>query len=302
MQKKVLLAGGTGMIGRQIQTILKSKGYLPAILTRGDSLPEKNIYHWDPVKKTIDSKALDQCFGVINLAGTNIGQWPWTKARKQEIASSRIESTTFLMEQIRTAPHPPEVYINASATGFYPDEDQDWLLEDHAPDNDFLGTTCHRWESAVHQNATGNCRVCIVRIGLVMSTRGGIYPKFRLGTYFKMGVKLGSGNMYYSWIHLEDLARMFVFLLENKTCQGVYNGVSPHPLTMKSWMEVLAEFHKTWLTLPLPAWLLKLLLGDFAQLLLKGGRVSAQKIQAAGFTFNWPEWKPALEDLNKRST
>lgn len=108
------------MIGRQTQTILKSKGYLPAILTRGDSLPEKNIYHWDPVKKTIDSKALDQCFGVINLAGTNIGQWPWTKARKQEIASSRIESTTFLMEQIRTAPHPPEVYINASATGFTP--------------------------------------------------------------------------------------------------------------------------------------------------------------------------------------
>lgn len=301
MQKKVLLAGGSGLIGQRIQQLLRAEGYQPAILTRGKSQPDKGRYHWDPAQNSIDPEALNQCYGVINLAGTNIGQWPWTAARKKSILDSRLESTTFLLEQVRSQTNPPQVYINASATGYYPDAGDEWLIEDHAPDVDFLGRTCTQWENAVHRQQPLPFRTCLVRIGLVMSNQGGMYPKMRLGTQFKLGVTFGKGSMYFSWIHIDDLARMFVFLLGNVQSQGIFNGVAPHPLPMKKWMQQLTSFRNSWLTLPVPAWLLKLILGEFAQLLLKGGRVSADKILQEGFDFKWPEWPAALRDIEKRN-
>ena len=300
MQKKVLLAGGSGLIGQQIKHELQSKGYRACLLTRGKSRPDQGVYQWDPAEKEIDPEALAGCYGVINLAGANMVRWPWTAARKRLLVDSRVQTSAFLIDRILAEKQFPEVYINGSASGYYPDRDEEWLHEKIAPGEDFLGRTCALWEGAVTNRQPLPFRTCIVRTGLVASTRGGIYPLITLSMHVKIAGYLGRGQMYYPWIHIEDMGRLMVFLLENKTSNGVYNGAAPNPLPMKLWIKSLADYKKSWFTLRIPAWLVRSVTGSFSQILLKGARLSADKIMREGFTFNWPDWPEAIQDLECR--
>lgn len=300
MQKKVLLAGGSGLIGRQIRKELQAKGYHVCILSRGKSQPGQGIYHWDPFQGIIDPEALSGCYGVINLAGAAMVRWPWTTSRKQLLVDSRVRSTAFLIDQILRSKQYPEVFINGSASGYYPDRNDEWLREDTAPDDDFLGKTCALWEAALTDREPLPFRTCIVRTGLVTSYRGGIYPLITMSMHLKIAGYLGRGEMFYSWIHIEDMARLMIFLLENKNSSGSYNGTSPQPLTMKSWVQTMARQKKAWITIRIPAWIIRLFTGSFADILLKGGRLSADKIQREGFKFRWTDWPAAIRDLESR--
>ena len=289
---RVVIAGGTGLIGKQLSSHLISKGYEVKILSRqsGDGR-----IHWDPDQRVLDASQLEKVHAVINLSGANIAGWLWTSRRKRVLYSSRLNSTTVLVEAINKLHHPPKVLINASAIGYYPDLGDQWQDEAFAPDQDFMGHLCLAWEKALDPLRPEVRRVWL-RTGLVLSRDGGILPRLRFSFMFKIGVYFGKGDMYYSWIHIEDICHMIEHLLR-QDISGPVNAVAPEPVTMKSFMSALARMHRPAFLFGMPSGWLKWVLGDFAQVLLKGQRIRPEKILSSGFTFRYPTLISALAGL-----
>ena len=296
-QQKVLITGGSGLLGQRLTLLLQQKGYQVAHLGRKGGEKNGVITHpWDPAQSLLDPKVLEGVDHVIHLAGAGVADKTWTTARKQVIRNSRTQSTKLLVDAIDFLPKKPKSLLSASAIGFYGNADKQLCTEESPVGNDFLASVCADWEEAAAP-AANFTRLCMVRIGIVLSTEGGALPKMMLPFRFFAGGVLGSGKQMMSWVHIDDLCEMFLFLLENEQCHGIYNGVAPLPVEHYTFMKALGRAMRRPLWMWVPAFALRLALGEMADTVLGSQFVSNEKIQQAGFRFKHETVYQALTAL-----
>ncbi len=301
MNATVLISGGTGLVGTRLTQLLQEKGYTVTHLSRSVSGDEKvKTYQWNIEKKEIDPEALIGVDYIIHLAGAGIADKRWTDRRKELILKSRTESTKLLQDSIaKLGNHTIKAFVSASAVGYYGiDTGGAWMNEDSPSGDGFAAEVTRHWEAAVDEINQLNLRVVKIRIGIVLSEKGGALVKIMQPIKLGVGAPLGRGGQYMSWVHLDDLCRLFMFTLEQNGMQGVYNGVAPNPATNHELTKKTADVLNKPLFLPnVPAFVLKLLLGEMAQVVTGGNRVSSKKTEEAGFEFKHTELRPALGDL-----
>jgi uncharacterized protein len=297
---RILITGATGFVGQNLVSALGQTHELVA-LTRDIMAAERQLGRRVTQYLGLDElESLDGFDAIINLAGEPIANKRWSDAQKQRICESRWQLTEALVERLRHCYKPPQVWLNASAIGFYGRQGGQPLVEEETRIHpEFTHDVCRRWEELAQEASDYGCRVCILRIGLVLGREGGalakMLPAYRLG----LGGPLGDGQQYLSWITLEDLVAAFAFLLEQESCQGIYNATAPHAVPQREFSRLLAQaLHKPhWLHTP--GWLLRLLLGEMADLLLYGQNVVPQRLLEAGFHFRHPELAGALKSVLK---
>ena len=301
--KTVLMTGGTGLIGTRLTELLQKKGYQVAYLTRGT---EKKIpagvktYRWNIAGNQLDDAALLEADHLVHLAGAGIADARWTDERKREIIDSRTKTIELIANRLAVLPHKIQSFVSASAIGYYgADTGSEWISEQYTPGLDFLADVCVAWEAAADQVAALGVRTVKMRTGIVLSDQGGALPKLTAPMKFGMGAPLASGKQYQSWIHLDDMARMYLEALENPAWSGAYNGVAPHPVTNADLTKAAAEVLKKPLWLPhVPEFSLKLAFGEMAVVVTGGNYILNQRVRLeTDFKYEFPYLKPALEDL-----
>lgn len=298
--RNILITGGTGLVGRQLTQLLKKNGYEVALLSRGKSRSStEKTFHWDPVNQTIDKEAILWADAIVHLAGAGVADKRWTKAWKKEIADSRVLGTRLLATALKTIEnHSVKTVVCASAIGIYGADTGPELLEEASSEGtDFLSVVTKNWETEAEQVATLGIRTAILRIGIVLSPDGGALQKMAAPIKAGVGAVLGTGNQYISWIHVGDLCEMFLKALNDETMFGTFNAVAPNPVTNREFTLALAnKLHKK-IGLPaVPAFALKLLLGQMSEVLLGGNNVSCRKILETGFQFKYRTLDSVLND------
>lgn len=298
MNKRVLITGGSGLVGRYLCKELGSRGYEVHVLTRATDKADQGqvrYFTWDVEKGRIDSACLEGVSHIIHLAGENIGALPWSNRRKKAIVDSRIDSISILYRHMEIIPNQVEAVISASATGYYGDRGAEVLAEDHPARKGFLGETCQRWEKAVQDGERLGLRTVSLRSGVVLAPEGGMYSKVRNMARRGLGVIFGSGQQYLPWIHIEDAVRGYIHAMESPAMTGAYNLVAPEQVTLAAFTKQLAAFFgKTIWTPPVPVMMLKIVMGQMSQLLLDSTRASANKLQQSGFQFRYPSLEQAI--------
>ncbi|MBI5916124.1 MAG: TIGR01777 family protein [Bacteroidetes bacterium] len=299
----ILISGGTGLVGTHLSRMLQASHHTVLHLSRRQDLnAEFPAYAWDLDQKTIDQQAVDRADCIVNLAGAGIADQRWTPARKRLLIGSRVDSTLLLKAAIERRPTPLRAFVSASAIGYYGNRGEELLSENDLPGTgSFLAETVTQWEQAVGEIAATGQRTVVIRIGIVLSTQGGALEKILLPFRFFSGAYFGNGQMWMSWIHIDDLCRMFIEAVENEQLSGTYNGVPPHPARNRDLVfSVKTALGKPAVILPAPEFALRTVMGEMADMLFDSTRVSSQKTEAAGFTFQFPDLLPALRDLLRR--
>ncbi|MBL0520490.1 TIGR01777 family oxidoreductase [Aeromonas enteropelogenes] len=295
---KILITGGTGFIGRRLVAHLKVNHEV-VVLSRQGSRAYTLLGHDIKVLDSLDRlDDLNDVDAVINLAGEPIAAGRWSEQRKQLLCDSRWLLTEQLVDLIKLSTTPPKVLINASAIGWYGRQDDAPLDEQcQTPHDEFTHQLCQQWETLAQEARSRLTRVCIVRIGLVLGTDGGALPKMLPPYRFGLGGPMGAGNQVMSWIHVQDLVRAILFLLEHGECDGIFNCTAPHPVSNREFSQALAHtLHRPHLFF-VPAALLRLMMGEASDLLLTGQHVLPARLQQAGFHFTYPELPQALTNL-----
>lgn len=294
--KKILITGGSGLIGRAVTSQLQKQGYEVAWLSRKPKKQQK-VFLWDVDKTTLEEEALHWCDGIIHLAGEGVADKRWTDKRKKQILVSRTQSSRLLFEAIQRLGRRPEVFVSASAVGYYGFDTGNESIDEESPQGaDFLAEVVARWEEEVLKIQTLGVRTVLLRTGTVLDKKGGALREMLKPP---VAAPLGSGRQYMSWIHLEDLAALYRFALSHPL-SGVYNAVAPHPVTNKQLTQLAAkEKGKPFLPIPVPGFLLKTVLGEMAEMVIGGSKVSSRKIEGESFHFKFPFIKEALEDIYK---
>lgn len=296
----ILIGGGSGLIGTTLSEMLTEKGHKVIHLSRKQNLEAKfPKYAWDLKKGTINMDAINQADYIINLAGAGVADQRWTDARKKEIINSRVDSTLLIKKAVEKSLNKPKAIIAASAIGYYGDRGAEILKEDSSPgDTGFLPESTRIWENAISELTNLSTRIVKIRIGIVLSTQGGALKPFILQDKFRLGSYFGNGEQFYSWVHIEDLCRIFIYAIENENIKGTFNGVGPNPVSLYNLVKGIAEAqNKSVLMLPVPAFMIKLGMGEMAEIVLSSTRVSSEKIVKQGFKFNYPELTPAIQNL-----
>lgn len=298
---KILLTGGTGFVGTHLTSRLLSEGHGVTILTR--SLKAAQISHanisyleGDPTKKGAWQEKIQDHEAVINLAGASIFA-KWTEEHKKAIRESRINTTRNIVESIPTRTDQSFTLFSASAVGYYGFHEDEELIEDSPPGNDFLAQVAHDWEDEALKAKEKVGRVVITRFGIVLGEKGGALGQ--MVPLFKkyLGGPVGSGNQWFSWIHIKDLAEAFVFLINHPALSGPFNFCSPNPVRNKDLATVLGKILNRPSFLPAPGFLVKLVLGEFGSVILKGQRVIPRRLLDNGFQFQYPDLEKALQDI-----
>ena len=298
---KILITGGSGMIGREISQQLLARQHEVVWLSREPRANSLNIpeYGWDPDKGNIDTTALTGVDTIINLAGATLNQ-RWTPTYKSEIIRSRVDSLRLLYDTIHEKGFPVKSLLSASAVGYYPHDYQKEYTENDAPGNDFISMVCQKWEQEAQNFENLNIRVVRCRIGIVLSEKGGALKELAKPIRYGLGAPLGNGRQWMAWIHLADVAGIFVFLAEHSHLTGIYNVVGPSNVTNSELTKAVARVLQKPQFLPkVPAALLKLVLGEMSRIVLISNKVSNKKISAAGYDYQFPELQPALQQLLK---
>lgn len=291
------------MIGTRLAELLIDAGYEVALLSRqsGAGHSHYQTFRWDPRHDTLDPAAIRYADYIINLAGSSVSDGKWTEERKREIMESRLNGTTLLAKELAKGEHHVRAFLSASAIGIYGDSGDKLVNEEtppSAPADDFLADVSRQWEQAAHQVESLGIRTIIARIGIVLSTEGGALPQMARPIKLMAGAPLGSGKQFMSWIHLDDLCRLLIQMLDEPQWQGTYNAVSPNPVTNQAFTETLADVMHRPLVLPkVPAFALSLVMGEMSEIVLASQRVSADKVLSQGFTFEYPNLKAALESF-----
>ncbi|HUC80182.1 MAG TPA: TIGR01777 family oxidoreductase [Flavisolibacter sp.] len=303
----ILITGGTGMIGSAITKALLQKGHSVMVLTRKAKAPKGGIVYkeWDIEKGTIDKTAIAEADYIFHLAGANVADGRWTKKRKQEIVDSRVNSGQLLVKSLKEITNNVKAVVSASAIGWYgPDPvipNPKPFTETDAADDAFLGKTCQQWEGAIWPVADIGKRLVIYRIGIVLSNEGGAYAEFKKPLKFGVAAVLGSGKQIVSWVHIDDLVRLFIKAMEDGNMQGVYNAVAPHPVSNKELIMAIAKSrNKFFIPAPVPSVALKIALGEMSIEVLKSATVSSRKVEEAGFRFLHPTITNAVNNLEKK--
>jgi uncharacterized protein (TIGR01777 family) len=297
-KKHILITGGTGLIGLNLTKQLLAKGYRVSNLSRSPGKnPEVKTYLWDVNKGEIDAQCIDGVDTIVHLAGAGIADKPWTAKRKQEIIDSRTKSIELVYSLLKNKKHQVKSVVSASAIGFYSDRGDELMTELSPPSNDFMAECCIAWENAVDEGLKLGLRIVKYRTGVVLDN-GGALAKLAMPVKLYVGSPLGSGKQWVPWIHWQDVIDMYLYAIENDNLTGPYNMVSPNPVTNKQLTQAVAkQLHKPMWLPNVPAFLLKLLLGEMATVVLGSTKVSAQKIEEAGFTFKYPSIGTALKEI-----
>lgn len=296
MTKKILITGASGLIGSALSELL-SKNHSIVKLGRTKRENENSSFVWDIKKNGIDLNAFDKVDTIVHLAGSNVGDKRWTNSWKKEILDSRIQSTKLLFDTIRKNNHPIKTFVSASAIGYYGFEGHSVFEEESAPGKDFLAQVTRQWEEEVDKISSLGIRVVKIRIGIVLSKRGGALEKMVQPIKYGIGSPLGSGNQHLSWIHINDLCGIFSKSIEDEKMKGAYNAVS-NWTTNAEMTKTIAKILNRPLWLPnVPSFALKIILGEMADIVLNGSKVSSEKIRQTGFHFKFNNLEGALTDL-----
>lgn len=299
---KICITGGTGLIGRRLTTLLSEKGHEILILTRNKKTATHNLHYaqWDIDSNTIDADAVRSCDAVIHLAGAGVADKRWTAKRKAELLNSRTQSSQLLVKMLQENKGNVKTVVSSSAIGWYgPDDGKKAFTESDAASSDFLGETCRLWEESISPVTALGIRLVKLRTGIVLSNDGGALKEFKKPLRFGIASILGSGRQIISWIHIDDVCRMYMHALENISVEGVFNAVAPAPVSNKELTLQLAKKMRgrAFITAPVPSFVLQLMLGEMSIEVLKSTTVSAQKIQQSGFQFLYPTIEAALHEL-----
>ncbi|TDO26972.1 TIGR01777 family oxidoreductase [Sediminibacterium goheungense] len=306
--KTVLITGGTGMVGRYLTQLLIQKGYRVNWLSRqqGETNVQGNriqVFQWDIEKQIINEEAISSADYIIHLAGAGVAEKRWTKQRKQEILDSRTKSSALIVKAMKEIPNQVQAVVSASAIGWYgPDNTKNLkpFTEDMPVHPGFLGDTCKAWEDSIAPVHTLlQKRLVRLRIGIVLSNTGGAIAEFKKPLRMGMLPLFGSGKQIVSWIHIADLCHLFLYALENKEMQGVFNAVAPNPVSSRMLMAALGKSmgKSMLLPIPIPSFFLRLLLGEMSIEILKSATVSSKKSEAAGFRYEYAAIDKAVEHL-----
>lgn len=301
----VLITGGTGMVGTSLTQLLLSKGYQVIILTRKpQTSPISNLTYavWDIAKGTIDPLAFEKADTIVHLAGAGVADKRWSKKRKQEIVDSRVMSGALLVKYLTAHTHQVKTVVTASAIGWYGPDTAESLMngftETDPVDGAFLGDTCKQWEDSVKPIETLGIRLVTLRIGIVLNKQGGALAEFIKPAKFGLATIFGTGNQMVSWIHQNDLCKMILFGIQTASLKGVYNAVSPDPTSNKDLIiAITKKLRGFYLPMPIPAFVLNIMLGEMSIEILKSAKVSSNKIQEADFKFDYPTLNSALHEL-----
>jgi len=300
--KNILIAGGSGLVGKRLSDLLMKEGYAIGILSRSQREHVSiRYFQWDPSAGHVDPEAVEWADAVINLAGEGIADKRWTDARKAEITESRVTSNRVLLAAFRKAGKLPQAYLSAGGMNYYGDSGDQWRSEtDPKGAEGFLPKSCATWEAAVHEWALAGIRTVQFRISIVLSTKGGALPKMAMTLPAGIVPYFGSGMQWYSWIHIDDLCSMFVHALKYRETSGIYNAASPFPVQNKSFAkQLLSGADKSGITPSVPAFALRIGMGDMSETVLSSVRLDVSKIKNTGFKWQFPELIPALKDLYK---
>jgi uncharacterized protein (TIGR01777 family) len=311
----ILITGGTGMIGTALSRMLLEKGYDVTLLSRsarplGSSAsgisvagPVLRTAHWDLRTSDIDTEAIRQADYIVHLAGAGVADKRWSQKRKKEIIESRTRSSALLIKALQENPNKVQAVVSASGIGWYgPDPaipNPDPFEETAAADDDFLGETCRLWEDSITPITAMGKRLVILRTGIVLSRKGGALAEFKKPVKMGVAAILGSGKQVVSWIHVEDLCRLYLQAIEQPDWRGVYNAVAPKPVDNRTLTLELARRLKGKYYVPVyvPSFLLKIVVGELSIEVLKSATVSTKKARIAGFQFLYPSIQSALEEL-----
>ncbi|MDP1677310.1 MAG: TIGR01777 family oxidoreductase [Bacteroidota bacterium] len=300
---KILITGGTGFIGSYLLHQLSQETHHIILLTRSESRTttvnkaEVKYVHWNSQTTDTWSKELDGCDIVINLIGKNIFEERWNGKVKQEILNSRITPTKLLVEAIARMERKPSLLISISAVGFYGDRNDEVITEQSSGGNDFLADVVKQWEEAACEAEQYDVRVVTPRIGLVLEKSGGVIGKMLLPFKLFVGGPIGSGQQFLPWIHMDDVVRGILYPIENKNFHGVYNLVSPNPITMNEFSKSFGNvLHRpSWIHVPNVA--LQILYGEGSKVILSGQRAVPEKLLTAGYRFSFSDLKIALKNI-----
>ncbi|AEL25782.1 TIGR01777 family oxidoreductase [Cyclobacterium marinum] len=294
--QNILITGGSGLVGSSITKTLEAEGKAVAWLSRSPKKYAQKSFYWDPKKGEIDDKAIDWADAIIHLAGAGVAEKKWTEQRKKVILKSRLDSSNLLYEALKKAENKPKAVVCSSAVGFYGfDTGEKLVFEGDPAGNDFLADVVKQWENATEKYQDLEIRTVIFRIGIVLAKEGGALKEMLKPP---VAAPLGSGQQYLSWIFIEDLSSMFAFALENQGVSGIYNAVGPVPVTNKILTQRAAEYKgKPFVNIGVPSFALKLGLGEMANMILGGNRVSNEKIEGTGFKFQYGDLNLALKKI-----
>jgi uncharacterized protein (TIGR01777 family) len=298
---RILIAGGTGMIGTSLVKSLLAEGHQVWVLTRAPlkaHLPEgARAVGWNGWNCVGWGEMISQVDAVINLVGERLAKWPWTKRQKRRFWDSRVDGGRALVQAIQAASPRPKVLIQASGVNYYGPHDLVPIAEAEAPGDDFLADLSKAWEGSTEPVEKMGVRRAIVRSAIVLSAQHGILPIMMLPLKLFVGGPLGDGRQGLPWIHLEDEVAAIRFLLENQSASGTFNLTSPMPISSAEFMRVAAkQLHRPY-WLPVPAFVLRLFLGEMATLVLDGAYILPERLQKLGFNFRFGTAEAALGDL-----
>ena len=293
---KVLITGASGLIGSRLTEMLLQLGHEVAHLSRSKGLDNVPTFVWDVKKGTVENDAFQGVDAVVHLAGAGVADQRWTEKRKREILESRTSSTALLVQHIARNQQ-VKVVVSASAIGYYGEGTGNKVFtEQDKPGHDYLAGVVDAWEKEVDKIPVK--RIVKLRTGIVLSEKDGALKKMVTPIRFFVGAPLGTGKQYISWIHIDDLCRMFIKAIEDGSMYGVYNATGPYAVTNTELTKAIAKVLKRPLWLPnVPGFVLKLMLGEMGEMVLTGSQVSSEKIQHKGFRFQFPELDKALENL-----
>jgi len=303
----VLITGGTGMIGTALTQALIERGFDVIIYTRNPNDKQKTINDklsyaaWDVKNQFLDKEAFAKANYIIHLAGANFADKRWSEKVKKEIVSSRVDSAKLIIESLKTIPNKVKVVISASGISWYGHDKEaaKSFTENDPPANDFMAQTCQQWEAAVEPALFLGKRLIKFRIGPVLSPDGGAYAEFKNPIKYGVAGIIGNGKQIVSWIHVDDLVRAILFSMETEQMEGVYNAVSPEPVSNKTLiLEIAKHTKKFFMPIHAPSFALRIVFGEMINEILKSTTVSSAKLQQAGFIFQYPDIESAILQLS----
>ncbi len=302
MKTKILIAGGSGLIGRRLSEFLPFDNFEIRVLSTNKSKVSlhKSYFYWDPLHSYIDHLAFQDIDVIVNLAGAGISEKRWTGRRKKIIQSSRIKSVESLGIALQKCSKKP-VMIGASAIGIYGDREEEKLTEYTDVGQGFLADVTYSWEQSYSAIESVTSRMVLLRIGIVLSHNGGALKEILKSTKLGMYSYFGKGAAYYSWIHIDDICNIILKAILDNKYRGVYNAVAPHPVSNKHFIKKIKENRgKAGFIFGVPAFLLKLILGELSEMLLSSAYVVPTRLSKEEYRFLYPELDQALEDILKR--
>ena len=300
----VIITGGTGLIGTALSKFLLSHGFQVIILSRNpnahrSSIPGIYYASWNIDEQSANEEAFQKAKYVIHLAGAGVADKPWTVNRKKEIVESRTRSSTLLIKVMSRIPNEIVSVVSASAIGWYKQNLSGQAVETDPSDPGFLGETCRAWENSILPVTSLGKRLVILRTGIVLSNEGGAFPEFVKPVRYGIAGILGNGKQMISWIHIEDICRLYMEAMTNASWSGVYNAVTPNPVNNRTFTVDLAKKMKGsfYIPIPVPNFILRLMLGERSEEVLKNSNISSNKLKQQGFQFIYPTIDAAFGDL-----